>query len=133
MTLVKDHLKTSCHLIKKIPFKRKQILKKKIEKNTLEWEFFITLTWRNNKRKIMFCIPTATTSFNTVNILVQKFMCHRTNKIMKKKELRLKYFRLFGKCFRLESKGVSNRYQVSKGQLISKCPIGVFKKPTKFL
>ena len=88
------------------------------------------------KSKIMFCIRTATTSFNTVNILVQKFMCHRTNKIMKKKELRLKYFRLFGKCFRLESKCVSNRYQVSKGQLISKCPIGVFKKtkkPTKFL
>jgi len=56
-------------------------------KETLEWEFFIILTWRRNnesKIKIMFCIPTATTSFNTVNILVQKFMCHRTNKIMKK-------------------------------------------------
>ena len=37
------------------------------------------------KSKIMFCIRTATTSFNTVNILVQKFMCHRTNKIVKKK------------------------------------------------
>ena len=88
-------------------------------KETLEWEFFITLTWRNNesKIKIMFCIRTATTSFNTVNILVQKFMCHRTNKNYEKK-IETKIFpiiweRFLAETLKWEAEDIVSKIRVS--------------------